>query len=111
MSGIYSYSTGENKNTIYVFETKITYNDNTIVKKQLITDLNCGELITVKNDIKKLKISLCLLNTNKISETITIKKNINDSLENSKLSFLNDKLLITLIISGYTLVSINYNIL
>ncbi len=104
----YCYSTGQNKNNIYIFEMKITYNDDSIIKKRLISDLNCGELIQVKNYIKKIKISLCLLNSNKILENIVIKKNINNTID--YLQYLNNNLLLILK-NDNNIVSINYNII
>ncbi len=94
MSYEYNYAIGENKNIIYIFEMKITYNNETI-KKRLVTDLNNGELLQVKNDIKKIKISLCILNSNKLlnklsNNTIIIIKNNNNN------RYINNNLIITL---------------
>ncbi len=109
MSCEYTYSTKENENNIYVFEMKITYNDNTIIKKRLISDLTCGKLLEVKNDIKKLKISLCIVNNDKLPEYIIIKKHLNNNIDDY-LKYLNENLLITLI-NQDSIISINYNIL
>lgn len=105
------YSTGQNKNNIYIFEMKITYNDNSI-KKRLISDLNSGELIKVKNDFKKIKISLCVLNKTNCSASpdhlqnnkVIVINNLNKS------SYVNDNLLIRLN-NENDIVCINYNII
>ncbi len=107
----YCYSTGQDKNNIYIFELKITYNDYSIIKKRLISDLNSGELIQVKNNIKKIKISVCFLNkTNGSNKILVIKKNINYEDYIKKFLYKNENLLITLNDEN-DIIFINYNIL
>ncbi len=108
----YCYSTGQDKNNIYIFELKITYNDDSIIKKRLISDLNRGELIKVKNNIKKIKISLCILNKTKggvigNNKILVIKKNINYI---EQCLYKNENLLITLNEQN-DIICISYNIL
>ena len=107
----YCYSTGQKKNNIYIFELKITYNDDSIIKKRLISDLNSGELIQVKNNIKKIKISLCFLNKTDCSNKIlVIKKHINYEDYVKECLYKNENLLITLNDKN-DIIFINYNIL
>ncbi len=91
MSCEYSYSINNNKNNIYIFEVKITYNDNTIVKKRLVSDLTFGELIQVKNYIRKIKISLFTLNSR---NTNIIKKSFKHININNYKLYSNDLIII-----------------
>ena len=76
MSNNYSintYSNLENQNDIYVFDVKIIEFDDEIIKKKIINIDKIGELLECKNNIKKIKIIVYLLNSNNI-DSILIKK-------------------------------------
>ena len=68
----YMYSTEEIQK-IYAFDIKITYNDNEIVKKKIITLDKIGEILQCKNNIKKIKIIFCSIVSDTI-ESIVLKK-------------------------------------
>ena len=63
----------EEKNEVYVFEVILTYDDSVIIKR-IISMNKMGELFSAKNSIKKIKITLCILNS---METIVLKKQFN----------------------------------
>jgi hypothetical protein len=103
MSYELSCSSSEQTNNIYVFEIKIIYFDDTCIKQRIISKNKCGELFTANNNIKKLKISLCILNymqfiifkksfNNTISNNITLYKNnifiiLNEDEDNIKITY------------------------
>lgn len=64
----------EEQNNIYVFEIILTYDNNVIIKHRAICMNKIGELFTAENSIKKIKITLCILNC---METIILKKQFN----------------------------------
>jgi hypothetical protein len=64
----------ENQEDIYAFDIKIIYFDDSIVRKKIISLDKIGELLECENNIKKIKITFCLLNSN-LSETLVFKKN------------------------------------
>ena len=64
----------EEQNNIYVFEVILTYNDNITIKHRIICMEKIGELFSAENSIKKIKITLCILNC---METIILKKQFN----------------------------------
>ena len=63
----------ENQEDIYVFDIKIINFDDSILRKKIISLDKIGELLDCENNIKKIKITFCLLNSN-LSETIVLKK-------------------------------------
>jgi hypothetical protein len=63
----------ENQKDIYAFDIKIIKFDDDIVRKKIISLDKIGELLECENNIKKIKITFYLLNSN-LTETI-IKKN------------------------------------
>jgi hypothetical protein len=63
----------ENQEDIYAFDIKIINFDDEIVRKKIISLDKIGELLECENNIKKIKITFCLLNSN-LSETIILKK-------------------------------------
>lgn len=81
----YSYSSCsnfENQDNIYAFDVKIINFDNEIIKKNLISLDKTGELLECKNNIKKFKITFCLLNSSQ-TETIVLKKNFSEEINES----------------------------
>ena len=64
----------EEKNEVYVFEVILIYDNNVIIKHRVISMNKMGELFSAKNSIKKIKITLCILNS---METIVLKKQFN----------------------------------
>jgi hypothetical protein len=70
----------EIQNDIFVFEIKITTNDNDYIKHRFISTDKSGKLLSTINNIKKIKVSLCLLNTMKI---INFKKNIKNGINDT----------------------------
>lgn len=72
----------ENQDTIYAFDIKIINFDNEVIKKNIVSLEKIGELLECKNNIKKIKIVFCSLNS-KVSETLVIKKNFNNEIDNN----------------------------
>jgi hypothetical protein len=64
----------ENQEDIYTFDIKIINFEDEIVRKKIISLDKIGELLECENNIKKIKIIFYLLNSN-LSETIILKKN------------------------------------
>jgi hypothetical protein len=77
-SNINSYSNQEIQ-LIYAFDIKIIDNDNTIIKKKLITLDKMGNILECKNNIKKIKITFCSINSDNI-DTIVLKKTFNEEI-------------------------------
>jgi hypothetical protein len=78
---IKTYSNLENQNDVYVFDIKIINFDEEVIKKKLISVDKIGDLLEYKNNIKKIKINFCILNSNNI-DSIIIKKNfLNEIIE------------------------------
>jgi hypothetical protein len=75
---INSYSNQEIQ-LIYAFDIKIIDNDNTIIKKKLITLDKMGNILECKNNIKKIKITFCSINSDNI-DTIVLKKTFNEQI-------------------------------
>ena len=76
INSINTCSNFENQEDIYAFDIKIINFDDGIIKKKLISLDKIGELLECENNIKKIKITFCLLNLNlNLSETIILKKN------------------------------------
>ena len=63
----------ENQEDIYAFDIKIINFNDEIERKKIISLDKIGELLECENNIKKIKITFCLLNSN-LSETIILKK-------------------------------------
>ena len=64
----------EEQNDIYVFEIKIIYENKNSTKHRVICMNKIGELFSAENSIKKIKITLCILNS---MEIIVLKKQFN----------------------------------
>jgi hypothetical protein len=75
---ITSYSNQEIQ-LIYAFDIKIIDYDNTIIKKKLITLDKMGNILECKNNIKKIKITFCSINSDNI-DTIILKKTFNEQI-------------------------------
>ena len=99
----------EEKNEVYVFEIILTYDDN-IIKHRVISVNKIGELFSAKNSIKKIKITLCILNC---METIVLKKQFNEDIKDlivlHKKSQQNNHIVI-LLNSIDNMIKINYKI-
>ena len=105
----------ENQEDIYAFDIKIINFDDEIIKKKLISLDKIGELLECENNIKKIKITFCLLNSN-LSETIIFKRNFINEINETIILFkknifiylrnINQKLLT----SNNNNISINYKI-
>ena len=96
---------------IYIFDVKIIDNDNNIIKKKVITSDNIGEILECKNNIKKIKITFCLLNSNFNSiETIILKKTINQEI-NEPVILLKKNIIIYINTINDNNISINYQII
>jgi hypothetical protein len=80
----YSYNTSviENQDIIYAFDIKIINFNNEIIKKNIVSLEKIGELLECKNNIKKIKITFCSLNS-KLSETLILKKNFNNEIDDN----------------------------
>ncbi len=91
MSYNYTCATIEQSNETYIFEIKITYFDNTIVKQRIISMDCIGDLIVAENNIKKIKIIFCKLNS---MEIITLRKNFTQPIENIETLYKNDIIII-----------------
>ncbi len=82
MSYCYNTSNFENQNIIYAFDVKIINFDDEIIKKNIVSLEKIGELLECKNNIKKIKITFCSLNST-ISETLVLKKTFNDEIDDT----------------------------
>ena len=70
-----SYSKNESQPSMYMFEIKITNNENEIITKRLSTMNKEGYIMKTENNIKNIKITvICMENL----KTTTIKKKINN---------------------------------
>jgi hypothetical protein len=72
-NSISTCSNFENQEDIYAFDIKIINFNDEIVRKKIISLDKIGELLECENNIKKIKITFCLLNSN-LSETVIFKK-------------------------------------
>ncbi len=70
----------ENQDTIYAFHIKIINFDDEIIKKNMVSLEKIGELLECKNNIKKIKITFCSLNST-ISDTLVLKKTFNNEID------------------------------
>jgi hypothetical protein len=109
----YSYNTStcynfENQEDIYAFEIKIINFDDEVIKKKLISLDKIGELLECENNIKKIKITFCLLNSN-LFETIVFKKHFINEINETIILF-KKNLFIYIITSGANNLLINYKI-
>ncbi len=100
------YSTEEIQK-IYAFDIKITYNNNEVIKKKLITLDKIGEIIECKNNIKKIKITFCSILCDNI-ESIILKKTFDNEIKDTVV--LNKKNIIIYISQNLDNVSINFQI-
>jgi hypothetical protein len=100
------YSNEEIKK-IYAFDIKITCNDDEVIKKKLITLDKIGEILECKNNIKKIKIVVCFINSDNI-ETIILKKTFDDEINDTIVLY--KKNVIIYISKNIDYVSINYQI-
>ena len=78
----YQYNTmysNEEIQKMYAFDIKITYSDNEIIKKKIITLDKIGEILECKNNIKKIKIIFCSINSDNI-ESIILKKTFDNEI-------------------------------
>jgi hypothetical protein len=86
----YQYNTNMYSNEeiqkIYAFDIKITYNDNEVIKKKFITVDKIGEIIECKNNIKKIKVIFCSINSDNI-ETIVLKKQFDNEINDTVVLF------------------------
>lgn len=99
----------ENQDIIYVFNIKIINNDDEIIKKNMVSLEKIGELLECKNNIKKIKITFCSLNSN-ISETCIIKKTLNDEIDETIVLYKKNIIIYLRNISGNK-ICINYQII
>ncbi len=72
----------ENQDIIYAFDIKIINFDNEIIKKKMVSLDKIGELLECKNNIKKIKIIFCSLNST-VSETLVLKKTFNNEIDDN----------------------------
>ncbi len=79
---INTISNFENQDVIYAFEIKILTFDDEIIKKNMVSLEKIGELLECKNNIKKIKITVCSLNST-ISEILTLKKTFNNQINDT----------------------------
>ncbi len=89
MSYNYSYdlcSNFENQDNIYAFGIKIINFDDETIKKNLISLDKTGELLEYKNNIKKIKVTFCLLNSSQ-TETIVLKRNFIEEISDTVVLF------------------------
>lgn len=101
-----TYSTIEQQNNIYVFEIAVTYFDNTIIKQRVISIEKIGELLIAENNIKKIKVTLCFMNS---MDIIVLKKHFNQSISESIILHKENTFII--LNSEDQMVHINYRIL
>ncbi len=97
----------ENQNNIYVFEIKIVNFDDNIIKKKLVSLDKHGELLECKNNIKKIKIVFCYLNS---MEIITLKKTFTDEI-NETIALYKNNIVIYFNKSCMDNININYQII
>jgi hypothetical protein len=76
----------ENQEDIYAFNVKIINFNDEVIKKNIISLDKIGELLECENNIKKIKITFCLLNSN-LSETIILKKNFINEIDETVILF------------------------
>jgi hypothetical protein len=76
----------ENQEDIYAFDIKIINFNDEIVRKKIISLDKIGELLECENNIKKIKITFYLLNSN-LSETIILKKNLTNEINETIILF------------------------
>lgn len=93
---------------IYAIDIKIINNDNEIIKKKLITSDKNGELLECKNNIKKIKITFCLINLDNI-ETISLKKSFHQEINKTIVLF--KKNIVVYIHNNIDNISINFQII
>jgi hypothetical protein len=74
-----NYTNNEHINGLYAFEIKIVHLDGSKSKYKILTFKNMGYLVSVENNIKKIKISIVFIDT---MDTLTIKKQFNETLNN-----------------------------
>jgi hypothetical protein len=76
----------ENQEDIYAFDIKIINFVDEIVRKKIISLDKIGELLECENNIKKIKITFYLLNSN-LSETIILKKYLTNEINETIILF------------------------
>ena len=97
----------ENENNFYVFEIKIITSDNINIYRKISYNKE-GLLLELKNNIKKIKITMCRINN--LNNIITLRKRFTDIINNTIILY-NDNLVITLINNEDDNININYNII
>ncbi len=70
---------------IYVFDVKIINNNDTI-KKRIITSDKIGEILECENNIKKIKITFCSINSDNII-TVVLKKTFDEEINDNIVLF------------------------
>ena len=107
----YQYSTNmystEEVQKIYAFDIKITYIDNEIIKKKIITIDKVGEIFECKNNIKKFKVVVCSINSDNI-ESIILKKQFDNKINDTIVLY--KKNIIIYLSKNLDNISINYQI-
>ncbi len=97
----------ENQEDVYVFNIKIITFDDNIIKKNIISLDKIGDLMECENNIKKFKITFCLLNSN-LCEKIILKKNFINEIDET-ITLFKKKLFVNIIPIDNN-ISINYKI-
>lgn len=105
MSYNYTCATIEKSNETYIFEIKITFFDNSIVKQRIVSMDRIGDLIVAENNIKKIKIIFCKLNS---MDIITLRKNYTQPIQNIDTLYKND---IIIILVNNDIINIKYQII
>ncbi len=92
---------------IYVFDVKIINNNDTI-KKRIITSDKIGEILECENNIKKIKITFCSINSDNII-TVVLKKTFDEEINNNIVLF--KKNVVIYISKNIDNLSINFQII
>jgi hypothetical protein len=104
---ITSYSNQEIQ-LIYAFDIKIIDNNDEVIKKKLITLDKIGNILECKNNIKKIKITFCLINSDNI-DTIVLKKSFNEEINDTVILY--KKNIVIYVSKNKDNISINFQIL
>ena len=93
---------------VYVFDIKIIDNNDNIIKKKFISIDKIGNILECDNNIKKIKITCCIINSDNIN-SIILKKSFNQEINDTVILF--KKKIIIYISKNIDNLSINFQII
>jgi hypothetical protein len=105
----YNYHNSNNEiQLIYAFDIKIINNNNETIKKRIITSDKIGEILECENNIRKIKITFCSINSDNII-TVVLKKTFDEKINDNIVLF--KKNVVIYISKNIDNLSINFQII